>query len=210
MALTTHQNRRYQCTYCTKSYKRMENLQVHKKHHEEETNPVPAANPAILEAEHTHLDLLATPYMQEYTGKPPPNTDHTPAVAGPSTTLTSGHASYTACETARDFDTTPTILGFEDLLELDTPIRTESEDEALGREIIEGATAFVEEISKEKQLERNLDTLPPTRRMFHWNWETPKNRASHDKLYNHHKVLIFACYKLYKYIDHKTRKTATQ
>ena len=178
----THQNQRYQCTYCSKSYKRMENLQVHKKHHEEETNLVPAANPATPEAEYTHLDLLATPYIQEYTGKPPPNTDHTPAVAGPSTTLTSGHTSYMACETARDFDTTPTILGFEDLFKLDTPIRTESEDEALGREIIKGATAFVEEISKEKQLERNLDTLPPTTRILHRNWETPKDRASHDKL----------------------------
>ena len=118
----THQNRKYQCTYCTKSYKCMENLQVHTKHHKDETNLVPAANPATTEAEHTCIELLATPYVQEYTGKPPPYTDHTPAVAGPSTTLTLGYTIYMAWEPSRDLDNTPTTLGFQGLFQLDTPI----------------------------------------------------------------------------------------
>ena len=74
------------------------------------------------------------------------------------------------------------------------------------RELLEGAAAFLEETAKETQIERNLDALPLNNKIFHKNWETSRDIASHDKLYNHHKSLIFACYKLYKYIDHVSRK----
>ena len=36
-----------------------------------------------------------------------------------------------------------------------------------------------------------------TNKIIHKKWETPKDTVSLDKLYNHHKVLIFARFKLY-------------
>ena len=50
------------------------------------------------------------------------------------------------------------------------------------------------------------NSLPMTDRIIHKNWETPKEVAKTDKQYNHHKVLIFACYRLYKYVNCNERK----
>ena len=198
----THQNRRYQCTHCTKSYKRVEHLCVHMKHHTNETNLVPVENNATTAAV-LGTDLLATPHVQEYmettaqyVGEPTPNTRNTNTVAG-----------TMAAKPPHDFDDIPTTLGFKDLLRLDESLyRTDTEDEDISRELLEGAAAFLEEAAKEAQLERNLDALPSTNKILYKNWETPRDIASHDKLYNHHKVLIFACYKLYKHVDHISRK----
>ena len=73
-------------------------------------------------------------------------------------------------------------------------------------DIIEGAQIFVDECAKEEQIRLNKDSLPQTQAILHNNWETPQSHEKTDKLYNHHKCLILACYKLYKYVDHNKRK----
>ena len=89
----------------------------------------------------------------------------------------------TAVEPVYDHGDTPRAMGFEQLLELECtlpiPGPGESEDEALSQQVIEGAIIVLEEAAKEAQLSR-------------YN--------------NHHKVLIFACYRLYKYVDCNERK----
>ena len=72
-------------------------------------------------------------------------------------------------------------------------------------DIIEGAQIFVDECAKEEQIRLNKDILPQTQAILHHNWETPQSHEKRDKLYNHHKCLIFACYKLYKYVDHNKK-----
>ena len=59
-------------------------------------------------------------------------------------------------------------------------------------DIIEGAQIFLDE----EQIRLNKDSLPQTQAILHNNWETPQSHEKTDKLYNHHKCLIFACYKL--------------
>ena len=80
------------------------------------------------------------------------------------------------------------------------------EDMDFLEDIIEGAQIFVDECAKEEQIRLNKDSLPQTQAILHNNWETPQSHEKTDKLYNHHKCLIFACYKLYKYVDHNKRK----
>ena len=96
-------------------------------------------------------------------------------------------------------------MGFEQLLDLECTPPTagpgESKDKALSQQVIEGAFLFLEEAAKEAQLSRNKDTLQMTDRIIHKNWETSKDTATTDKLYNNRKVLIFACYRLYKCVD---------
>ena len=114
---------------------------MHTKHHTNKTNQVPVANQATTEAV-LGTDLLATPHMQEYmettapyVGEPTPNTSNTHTVAG-----------TMAVKPPHDFEDTPATLGFQDLLPLDeSPNRTETEDEAISRELLEEAAAFLEE-----------------------------------------------------------------
>ena len=101
----------------------------------------------------------------------------------------------------------PTAMGFEQLLELEgtSPIAGpgKSEDTALSKQLIEGATIVLKEAAKEAQLSLNEDSPPMTDRIIQ---KKPTKVAKTDKLYNHHKVLIFACYRLYEYVDCNARK----
>ena len=67
------------------------------------------------------------------------------------------------------------------------------EDMDFLEDIIEGAQIFVDECAKEEQFRLNKDSLPQTQAILHNNWETPQSHEKTDKLYNHHKRLIFAC-----------------
>ena len=176
----------------------MEHLRVPMKHHTNDTNMVPVENNATTKA--VLGTDLATPHVQymettaSYVGEPTQAT-HTHTVAG-----------TMAVKPTQDLDDTATALELEYLLLLDeSPNRTETEDEAISRKLLEGMAAFLEEAAKEAQLERNLDALPCTNQIMHKNWETPRDIASHDKLYNHHKILMFSCYKLHIHVDHISR-----
>ena len=115
-----------------------------------------------------------------------------------------------ALKSLQDHGDTPTTMGFEQLLGLECTLPTagpgESEDETLSQQVIEGALLFLEEAAKEGQISLNKDTLPMTDRIIHKNREASKDTATTDKLYNLHNVLIFACYRLYKYVDFIVRK----
>ena len=58
----------------------------------------------------------------------------------------------------------------------------EYKDEALSKQVIEGAFLFLEEVTKEAQSPQNKDSLPMTYRIIHKNWGNPQDTATTDKL----------------------------
>ena len=133
------------------------------------------------------------------------NHRQTPSPLGPKPQMAMECTKVIAVEPLQDHGYNPTTMGFEQLLDLECTPPTagpgESKEEALSEQVIEGAFLFLEEAAKEAKLSRNKDTLPMTNKITHKNWETPKDTVTTDKLYNHHKVLIFTCYRLNKYVD---------
>ena len=137
------------------------------------------------------------------------NHGQAPSSVGPEPQMAMEYTNMIAIDPPQDHGNTPTTMGFEQLLNLESTPPTMrpggTEDKALSEQVIEGAFLFLEKRPKRHNY-HETNTLLMTNRILHKNWETPKDRATMEKLYNHHKVLIFACYRLYKYIDFIARK----
>ena len=162
-----HMNRRHTCSICQLGFKRLESLRTHKRRIHGKTG--------------------------DYTN---PTNRQTKVTASLNTAI------------SEEVFQTPTIeltctgnLGIHDILGTNSvqPIEEKTylhdlveEDMDFLEDIIEGAQIFVNECAKEEQIRLNKDSLPHTHAILHNNWETPQSHEKTDKLYNHHKCLIFA------------------
>ena len=178
-----HKNRRHTCSICQLGFKRVESLCTHERRIHGKTGDYP--NPTNRQT--TVTALLNTAISEEVF--------QTPTI----------ELTCTGNLGIHDRLGTNSVQPIEEKTYLHDPVE---EDMDFLEDIIEGAQIFVDECAKEEQIRLNKDSLPQTQAILHNNWETPQSHEKTDKLYNHHKCLIFACYKLYKYlyVDHNKRK----
>ena len=175
-----HKNRRHTCSICQLGFKRVESLRIHERRIHGKTGDYP------------------NPTNRQTTVTAPLNTSISEEVfQTPTIKLT-----CTGNLGIHDRLGTNSIQPIEEKTYLHDPVE---EDMDFLEDIIEGAQIFVDECAKEEPIQLNKDSLPQTHAILHNNWETPQSHEKTDKLYNHHKCLIFACYKLYKYVDHNKR-----
>ena len=178
-----HKNRRHTCEKCQLAFKRVESLPTHERRLHGKTgdypNPTNRQTTAPLNTAKTE-EVFQTPTFE---------------------LMCTGNLSI------HDRRGTNTVQPIEEKTYLQDPVE---EDMDFLEDIIEGAQFFVDECAKEcakeEQLWLNKDSLPQIQAILYNNWETPQSHEKTDKLYNHHKCLIFACYKLYKYVDRNKRK----
>ena len=176
-----HKNRRHTCSICQLGFKRVESLRTHERRIHGKTGDYP------------------NPTNRQTTVTAPLNTAISEEVfQTPTIKLT-----CTGNLGIHDRLRTNSVQPIEEKTYLHDPVE---EDMDFLEDIIEGAQIFVDECAKEEQIRLNKDSPPQTQAILHNNWETPQSHEKTDKLYNHHKCLIFACYKLYKYVDHNKRK----
>ena len=81
-----------------------------------------------------------------------------------------------------------------------TDIRNSNEKDLI-EDLIEGAQIFVDKIIEEKQIMANKDCLPHENITLHHGWNTQETHKETKKFSNTNKIIIFAAYKLYKYLD---------